>query len=67
MNDQQYNDLIRRINAIESAIKQPESLDYSDPPLILTNENNTPIDPSTIETIPDLVKNLSEFLVIQKS
>lgn len=60
MAEEQIKRLSERIKAIETALTPSEEIDYTDPQLFLVNENNVPVDPSSIDTIPDLVKNLSE-------
>lgn len=52
--------VIERVNVLE-AFHVNETEDYNDPPLHLLDANNDPIDPNTIETIPDIVKNLPNF------
>lgn len=58
---EQLQIILDRISALEAANQNPEQPDYEDPPLILVNRNNTPVDPESIEKIPDLVKDLPIF------
>lgn len=54
-------DILNRIAALEEAQAAPEEVDYSDPQLYLLDENNEPIEPESLEKIPDVVKDLPEF------
>lgn len=59
--EQQIQSLINRVAALEASGTLPQSLDFSDPPLYLTDENGLPVDPESIEKIPDLVRDLPTF------
>lgn len=57
----QLQDALNRIAALEEARIPIEVIDYSDPQLSLVKADGTPIDPSSIEKIPDIVKDLPIF------
>ena len=61
MAQNQIQELLNRIAALEAASAPTLFDDYSDPPLYLTNADGQPINPRTIDYIPELVKGLCEF------
>lgn len=56
----QIQELLNRVVALEAATT-PQTEDFSDPPLFLTNNDGSPVSPDSIEDIPDLVKGLPSF------
>lgn len=59
--EEQVKTILDRLSALEVAIQRPVQPDFSDPPLYLVDRNNVPVDPESIEDIPDLVKALPNF------